>query len=153
MIDVDQQLGVSMAKHKHYDYRQTKMLPISFDRQILPGTFEHTLSELIDSQVDLSVFGERYKNDAGGAPAHDPAIFAEGHSVCRFTPLLRKRVTKACGGCHEVCEAAQTWLRWLTLGCGHILWEIATMRLTSWFPGVDHPRMFCRRYLPGSKCR
>ena len=26
-----------MAKYKHYDYRQTKMLPISFDRQILPG--------------------------------------------------------------------------------------------------------------------
>lgn len=74
MIDIEQQLGVSMAKHKHYDYRQTKMLPISFDRQILPGTFEHTLSELIDSQVDLSVFEERYKNDAGGAPAHDPAI-------------------------------------------------------------------------------
>jgi transposase len=50
------------------------MLPISFDRQILPGTFEHTLSELIDSQVDLSVFEDRYKNDAGGAPAYDPAI-------------------------------------------------------------------------------
>jgi transposase len=63
-----------MAKYKHYDYRQTKMLPISFDRQILPGTFEHTLSELIGSQVDLSVFEDRYENDAGGAPAYDPAI-------------------------------------------------------------------------------
>ena len=63
-----------MAKYKHYDYRQTKMLPISFDRQILPGTFEYTLNELIDEQIDLSVFEDRYDNDEGGAPAYDPAI-------------------------------------------------------------------------------
>lgn len=63
-----------MAKYKHYDYRQTKMLPIRFDRQILPGTFEYTLNQLIDDHVDLSVFEDRYQNDDGGAPAYDPAI-------------------------------------------------------------------------------
>lgn len=63
-----------MAKYKHYDYRQTKMLPISFDRQILPGTFEYTLNEVIDHHVDLSVFEARYNNDESGAPAYDPAI-------------------------------------------------------------------------------
>lgn len=63
-----------MAKYKHYDYRQTKLLPIRFDRQILPGTFEYTLNELIDAHVDLSVFEDRYQNDDGGAPAYDPAI-------------------------------------------------------------------------------
>jgi hypothetical protein len=30
------------------DYRQTKMLLVSFDRQVLPGTFEYTLNYLID---------------------------------------------------------------------------------------------------------
>ena len=63
-----------MARFKHYDYRQTKMLPVSFDRQILPGTFEHTLNRLIDEEIDLTVFEERYNNDEGGAPAYDPAI-------------------------------------------------------------------------------
>lgn len=63
-----------MAKYKHYDYRQTKLLPIRFDRQILPGTFEYTLNELIDTHIDLSVFEARYQNDDGGAPAYDPAI-------------------------------------------------------------------------------
>jgi transposase len=63
-----------MARYKHYDYTQMKMLPISFDRQILPGTFEHTLNYLIDEKIDLSVFEARYKNDDGGAPAYDPAI-------------------------------------------------------------------------------
>jgi transposase len=64
----------SMARYKHYDYRQTKMLPVSYEQQILPGTFEHTLSYLIDEKCDLSVFELRYKNDVSGAPAYDPAI-------------------------------------------------------------------------------
>jgi transposase len=63
-----------MAKYKHYDYSQMKLLPVSFKEQILPGTFEHTLNELIDHEVDLTVFAERYRNDETGAPAYDPAI-------------------------------------------------------------------------------
>jgi transposase len=63
-----------MARYKHYDYRQTKMLPVSFDRQVLPGTFEYTLNYLIDEKIDLSVFEARYKNDETGATAYDPAI-------------------------------------------------------------------------------
>lgn len=63
-----------MARYKHYDYAQTKLLPVNFDRQILPGTFEYTLNYLIDEKIDLSVFEARYKNDEGGAPAYAPAI-------------------------------------------------------------------------------
>jgi transposase len=63
-----------MARYKHYDYGQMKLLPVSFEQQILPGTFEHTLSELIDDEVDLRVFEARYSNDETGAPAYDPAI-------------------------------------------------------------------------------
>ncbi len=32
-----------MARYKEYSYGQTKLIPLSFDRQILPGTFEYTL--------------------------------------------------------------------------------------------------------------
>jgi len=63
-----------MARYKEYDYRQGKFLPISFEKQILPGTFEHTLNYLIDHELDLSVFDTRYCNDDTGAPAYDPAI-------------------------------------------------------------------------------
>ncbi len=63
-----------MAKYRHYDYSQGKFIPISFDKQILPGTFEHTLHYLIDNEIDLSVFDLRYQNDETGAPAYDPAI-------------------------------------------------------------------------------
>ena len=64
----------AMARFKHYDYGQMKMLPVSFKEQILPGTFEYTLNHLIDHEIDLAVFEHRYQNEETGAPAYDPAI-------------------------------------------------------------------------------
>ena len=63
-----------MARYKHYNYDQLKLLPISFSRQILPGTFEYTLSHIIDHELNLSNFDARFNNDETGAPAYDPAI-------------------------------------------------------------------------------
>ena len=63
-----------MARYKDYDYTQGKFIPIYFDKQILPGTFEYTLHYLINNEIDLSVFDLRYQNDKTGAPAYDPAI-------------------------------------------------------------------------------
>ena len=63
-----------MARYKEYDYSQGKFIPISFDKQILPGTFEHTLHYIIDNDLDLSSFDLRYKNEELDAPAYDPRI-------------------------------------------------------------------------------
>lgn len=63
-----------MARYKDYCYEQDRMIPISFQAQILPGTFEYTLSYLIDHELDLSVFDDRYRNDDTGRPAYDPAL-------------------------------------------------------------------------------
>ena len=37
-----------MARYKEYDYSQGKFIPIHFDKQILHGTFEHTIHYLIE---------------------------------------------------------------------------------------------------------
>ena len=63
-----------MARYKDVDYTQGKFIPIHFDKQILPGTFEYTLHYLINNEIDLSIFDLRYRNDETGAPAYDPAI-------------------------------------------------------------------------------
>jgi transposase len=63
-----------LARYKHFDYNQRKLLPISFERQIIPGSFEFTLSFLIDHKVDMAAFHAHYKNDATGAPAYHPAL-------------------------------------------------------------------------------
>lgn len=63
-----------MARYKDYNYDQSKLIRISFSRQILPGSFEYTLSHLIDHEIDLTPFDAKYRNDETGAPAYDPAI-------------------------------------------------------------------------------
>jgi transposase len=63
-----------MPRFKPYDYRQTVMLPIDFERQILPGTFEYSVHYLVDNELDLSLFNSRFANDDTGRPAYDPAI-------------------------------------------------------------------------------
>ena len=63
-----------MPRYKPYDYRQTVMLPVDFEQQILPGTFEHSVHYLVDNELDLSLFASKFNNDATGRPAYDPAI-------------------------------------------------------------------------------
>ena len=58
-----------MARFKDYSYDQGKFIPVFLEKQILPGTFECTLSYLIDNEVDISLFEDRYRNDETGAPA------------------------------------------------------------------------------------
>jgi len=63
-----------MAKYKPYSTSQGVFIPVHFAHQIQPGTFEFTLSHLIDNELDLSIFDSRFNNDETGAPAYDPKI-------------------------------------------------------------------------------
>ena len=63
-----------MPNYKPYNYDQSSMVVINYQEQLQPGTFEHSLHHLIDTQMDLSIFYPRYKNDHTGRPAYDPAI-------------------------------------------------------------------------------
>jgi len=63
-----------------------------------PGTFEHSLNELIDREIDLTVFASRaITNDATGAPTYDPAIllkivlFAYSKSITSRREIERLR--------------------------------------------------------------
>ena len=62
-----------MARFRDVDMLP-KFIPVNFDAQILPGTFEHALSELVDHDLDLSLFEAAFKNDAKGAPAYHPGV-------------------------------------------------------------------------------
>ena len=54
--------------------RNLKFIAVDFDAQILPGTFEHAVSVLVDQELDLTPFIETYRNDATGAPAYHPSV-------------------------------------------------------------------------------
>lgn len=42
---------------------------MDLERQLLRGTFEHALNDLIDHELDLKGFDARYRNDLTGAAA------------------------------------------------------------------------------------
>jgi transposase len=63
-----------MARYKPYQYDQIVLVPISFQDQLEPGTFEYTLNELVEKHLELSVFEARYQNDHTGARAIHPKL-------------------------------------------------------------------------------
>ena len=62
-----------MARYKRID-TGLKLLPVDLSRQLLPGTFEHALSHLLDHELDLRTLDERFRNDETGAPAYAPSV-------------------------------------------------------------------------------
>jgi hypothetical protein len=56
-----------MARYKPVDRHLSKMIPVTFSEQILPGTFEFAVNWLVDQKIDCSVFDDRYTNDYAGA--------------------------------------------------------------------------------------
>jgi transposase len=62
-----------MARYKHID-TSPRFLAVDIQRQLLPGTFEHAMNHLIDSELDLSGFDARFNNDVTGAAAYPPAM-------------------------------------------------------------------------------
>jgi transposase len=64
--------GDEMARFKPI-HKGLKLLPVDFDRQVQPGSFEFALCHLVDHELNLADFHSRYKNDTEGAPAFDPA--------------------------------------------------------------------------------
>ncbi len=45
-----------MSRYMEVTYNPMKMIPVSFEQQILPGSFEYSLSYLMDHELDLSAF-------------------------------------------------------------------------------------------------
>jgi transposase len=73
------------------------MLPISLPNQLVPGTLEHTISELVDKHMDLSVFDARYNNDETGAAAIHPKILLKVILVAYSKGMLSSRqIERAC---------------------------------------------------------
>jgi hypothetical protein len=93
-----------MAKYKHTDAEngQDLFLRVNLKEQLLPGTFEYMLDDLIGGKIDISVFDKNYKNDKTGAPAIPPAApiklilygYSKGRNSSRgIAELSRNNIT------------------------------------------------------------
>jgi transposase len=87
-----------MAKYKPYNYDQLVMIPISLQNQLEPGTLEYTVNELVEKNIDLSVFEERYQNDETGATAINPKILLKVILFAYSRGMISSRqIERACG--------------------------------------------------------
>jgi transposase len=86
-----------VARYKSYSYAQGKFIPVHFEKQIIPGTFEYSLNYLIDHQLDLSIFDERYRNEETGSPAYDPRILLKIILYAYSRGIVHsRRIAQAC---------------------------------------------------------
>jgi hypothetical protein len=59
-----------MARYKPI-HTGLKLLPVDFDQQVIPGSFEHALCYMVDHELDLTAFHARYKVGVGSCIVHD----------------------------------------------------------------------------------
>jgi len=86
-----------MPRFKEHDYSQGRFLSVDLGKQIQPGTFEYTVSNLIDHQIDLSVFDSKYRNDETGAPAFAPCVLLKIILVAYSRGMVSSRkIARAC---------------------------------------------------------
>ncbi len=86
-----------MAKFKPCNEDQLVMLPISLQDQLVPGTLEHTLNQLVEKHIDLSVFEARYNNDETGARAIHPKILLKVILLAYARGMISSRqIERAC---------------------------------------------------------
>jgi len=85
-----------MARYKPIDTGM-KLLPVDLSAQLLPGTFEHALSHLLDHELDLRGLDERFRNDENGAPAYAPRVLLKVILYAYSRGMIRSRdIAQAC---------------------------------------------------------
>ncbi len=85
-----------MARYKAID-TSPRFLAVDLSKQLLPGTFEHALNQLLDHDIDLSDFDARYCNDGTGATAYPPAMLLKVILFAYSQGLVSSRaIERAC---------------------------------------------------------
>lgn len=84
-----------MARYREIDM-SARLLPVSLDAQIVPGSFAHAVYHLV-GELDLSGFDAHYCNDATGAPAHAPAMLLRAVLLAYSQGMVSSRaIERAC---------------------------------------------------------
>ncbi len=98
-----------MAKFKPYNYDQMVMIPITLKEQLEPGTIEYAIHELVEQEIDLSIFEDRFKNDDSGAPAFDPKILLK---------IILFAYSRCMVGSRPIERACRENIIFMALSCG-----------------------------------
>lgn len=79
-----------MGRYKPVD-QDLRFVAVSPAKQVVPGSFEHALTLLIDQDIKLEAFEARFKNDEVGAPAYCPAVLLKIVLLAYSKGVVRSR--------------------------------------------------------------
>jgi transposase len=85
------------------------MIPVSLENQLMPGTLELAIHEVIEKKVDISIFNKNYNNDETGAPAHDPKLLLK---------VVLLAFSRSMIGSRKIERACQENITFMALSCG-----------------------------------
>ena len=98
-----------MAKFKPYNYSQMVMIPVSLKNQLIEGTIEHCINDVVENKIDVSVFNTKYNNDNTGSPAYDPKILLK---------VILFAYSRGIIGSRRIERACQENIVFMALSCG-----------------------------------
>jgi hypothetical protein len=95
-----------MARYKPYNLKQDKWIPLSYADQIVPGSFEYALNEIVEQPGFGGPDPDRPggRNRAGGV-AMTAAAFANSHP--QWTPSIRPVMDMSNPASCEWCQKLQ----------------------------------------------
>jgi transposase len=100
-----------MAKYKSYDYAQMVMVPVSLEGQLIPGTLEFAIHELVQRRMDTSIFDRIYHNDETGSPAYDPKVLLKVVLFAYSRGIISSR---------KIEQACRENITFMALACGMV---------------------------------
>jgi len=80
-----------MARYRYTAKGQGLFLTVDLSEQIVKGTYEYTLTRLIDNKLNLSIFDRKYNNDYTGAAAIEPRILLKIVLYCYSLGVISSR--------------------------------------------------------------
>jgi transposase len=87
------------------------MIPVSLEKQLLPGTLEFAIHILVQRCINTSIFDGRYKNDAAGCPAYDPQVLLKIVLFAYSRGIVSSR---------KIEQACRENITFMALSCGMV---------------------------------
>jgi transposase len=86
-----------MPNFKPLDY-SPRFLAVDLSRQLVPGTFEDALHQLLEHEIELPEIEARYRNDEVGASAYEPRVLLKIILLAYSYGIVSSRAMQAACG-------------------------------------------------------
>ena len=95
-----------MPRFKDSDREQLLLIPVHYSDQLLPGTIEYAIDDIVDNYIDTSIFDDRYNNDEVGAKAYPPATLLK---------IILMAYSKGCYTSRKIQDMCRTNIQFIAI--------------------------------------